>query len=134
MFWERFYDLCASKNMKPNTFAKEVNISSGVVSKWKQTQKVPEIGELIKISKYFDVSLDYLVFGYERTEVSEKQKKECIQDSEEKNAYLDLSLNEREFQCLTAFNMLKEDDQILTIGFMKGIYEKYTPEQKENVS
>ena len=35
MFWERFYNLCLQKNTKPNPVAKEIGISSGIVTKWK---------------------------------------------------------------------------------------------------
>lgn len=33
MFWERFYELCLKNHTKPNPLAKEIGISSGVITK-----------------------------------------------------------------------------------------------------
>lgn len=61
MFWQRFYDLCLQNNTKPNPVAKELGISTGIVSKWKNENTLPNGENLIKISNYFDVSVDYLL-------------------------------------------------------------------------
>lgn len=61
MFWERFYDMCIEKNTKPNPVAKEIGISSGVISKWKTTGALPSGETLIKIADYLDCSVDYLL-------------------------------------------------------------------------
>lgn len=66
MFWERFYNLCTSKKIKPNAFAKIVGISSGVITKWKQGS-LPNTEALMKISNFFDVSIDYLLTGKEKS-------------------------------------------------------------------
>ena len=60
MFWENFYGLCHSKQMSPNGVAKEIGISSGAITAWKQG-KVPHHDTLIKIANYFGVSVDYLL-------------------------------------------------------------------------
>ena len=54
MFWENFYGLCHSKQMSPNGVAKEIGISSGAITAWKQG-KVPHHDTLIKIANYFGV-------------------------------------------------------------------------------
>ena len=61
MFWDRFYELCCSKNTKPNPVAKELGISSAVLTKWKNGISYPNGEFLIKIAKYFNCSIDYLV-------------------------------------------------------------------------
>ncbi len=61
MFWERFYELCCRKNTRPNPVAKELGISSAVLTKWKNGVSYPNGEYLIKIAKYFDCSIDYLV-------------------------------------------------------------------------
>lgn len=61
MFWERFYELCNSVGVKPNPIAKELGISSGVLTKWKSGTSFPNGTILIDIAKYFDCSIDYLV-------------------------------------------------------------------------
>lgn len=61
MFWERFYELCISTGSKPNPIAKDLGISSGVLTKWKSGISFPNGTILIDIAKYFDCSIDYLV-------------------------------------------------------------------------
>lgn len=61
MFWDRFYDLCVKRGTKPNPVAKAVNISSGLISKWKSTSTLPSGENLTKIANYLDCSVDYLL-------------------------------------------------------------------------
>lgn len=61
MFWERFYELCISTGTKPNPVAKNLGISSGVLTKWKSGTTFPNGTILIDLAKYFDCSIDYLV-------------------------------------------------------------------------
>lgn len=60
MFWERFVRLCADHNTKPNPVAKELGISSGAVTNWKNGA-VPQSATLKRIADYFDVSVSYLL-------------------------------------------------------------------------
>ena len=61
LFWDRFFNLCVSKGTKPNPLAKEINISSGILSKWKNTDALPNGESLAKIADYLDCSVDYLL-------------------------------------------------------------------------
>lgn len=61
MFWERFYELCIDAGLKPNPVAKDLGLSSGVLTKWKNSTSYPNGAVLIDIAKYFDCSIDYLV-------------------------------------------------------------------------
>ena len=61
MFWERFYQMCILKGTKPNPVAKEIGISSGIVTKWKTDATLPNGETLIKIADYLDCSVDYLL-------------------------------------------------------------------------
>ncbi len=60
MFWERFYGLCRRCGKKPNPVGKEIGLSSGIISKWK-AGGIPNGETLMKLSKYFHVSTDYLL-------------------------------------------------------------------------
>lgn len=64
MFWDQFTKLCNERNIKPNPLGRELGFSSGVVTKWKQGS-FPNTETLMKLAKYFGVSIDYLVFGDE---------------------------------------------------------------------
>ena len=70
MFWKRFYELCISKNTKPNPVAKDIGISSGVVTKWKNGTTIPNGETLIKIADYLDCSVDYLLGRTDNPEIN----------------------------------------------------------------
>lgn len=70
MFWERFYELCLVRGTKPNPLAKEIGLSSGVISKWKYENSLPSGETLIKIADYLDVSVDYLLGRTDKPEVN----------------------------------------------------------------
>ena len=60
MFWERFYELCLKHGTKPNPLGKELGISSGVITKWKNGS-IPNGETLAKIADYLNCSVDYLL-------------------------------------------------------------------------
>ena len=62
MFWDQFMELCKQHETTPNPLGRKLGISSGILSRWK-TGAMPSTDMLIKLSQYFDVSIDYLVFG-----------------------------------------------------------------------
>lgn len=61
MFWERFSELCEKAGTKPNPVGKEIGISSGIITKWKNEKTLPNGETLLKIAIYFNVSVDYLL-------------------------------------------------------------------------
>ena len=70
LFWERFYLLCLSNGTKPNPLAKEIGISSGIVTKWKNEGTLPNGETLLKIADYLDCSVDYLLGRTDKPEVN----------------------------------------------------------------
>lgn len=60
MFWKRFYNLCLRCGKRPNPIGKEIGLSSGIISKWKNGG-IPNGETLMKLADYFDVSVDYLL-------------------------------------------------------------------------
>lgn len=70
LFWERFYNMCIAKGVKPNPVAKEIGISSGIVTKWKTVGTFPNGETLIKIADYLDCSVDYLLGRTDNPEVN----------------------------------------------------------------
>ena len=60
MFWKIFLELCVGNNISPNALAKELKISSGAVTKWKDGS-VPHHSTLLKIANYFNVTVEYLL-------------------------------------------------------------------------
>lgn len=66
MFWNRFFELCASVKLKPNRVASIIGVSSASVTKWKNGT-IPDSDTLLKIADYFGVTTDYLL-GHEQSE------------------------------------------------------------------
>ena len=66
MFWENFLALCNQFNETPNGVAKKLGFSTGTVTWWKKGRHPRDIA-LNKIAQYFDVSVEYLLTGKEKT-------------------------------------------------------------------
>ena len=60
MFWDIYSDLCAKRGLSANYVAKELSISSGTITGWKQG-RVPQNATLKKIADYFGVTTEYLL-------------------------------------------------------------------------
>ena len=60
MFWKNFFELCSRCDKSPNGVAKELGISSGAITNWKNG-RVPHHSTLLKLAEYFGVSVDYLL-------------------------------------------------------------------------
>ena len=70
-FFDIYSMLCNQNGKSPNSVAKELGISSGSVTWWKQG-KIPHAPTLKKIADYFGVTVEYLL-GKE-TEKPQKEK------------------------------------------------------------
>lgn len=59
-FWEIYEKLCFNSGKKTNSVGKELGISSGTISQWKNGS-VPSGEKLVQLADYFGVSVDYLL-------------------------------------------------------------------------
>jgi len=84
MFWERFYSLCQRVGKKPNPVGREIGLSSGIISKWK-AGGIPNGETLMKLSKYFNVSVDYLLGISPSIEIKETDMAPLFSDIELKS-------------------------------------------------
>ena len=69
-FFEIYATLCNQNGKSPNAVAKELEISSGSVTWWKQG-KIPHAPTLKKIADYFGVTTEYLL-GKETNEAEKE--------------------------------------------------------------
>ena len=58
---EKLYALRKKSGLSQEQLAEQLNVSRQAISKWESGQFVPEVDKLIAISKYFNVTLDYLM-------------------------------------------------------------------------
>ena len=60
MFYEKITDLSAKKGMSVARMAQELGLSNATATKWRHGAK-PYYNTLLKVAKYFDVDVEYLV-------------------------------------------------------------------------
>lgn len=110
-FYDNFISICKLRNIPAGTVCADCGLSQGIHSKWKDS--VPKSDAIIKIAKYLNVSIDYLLTGedmsipteykslissYEQLSKDNKQLLNCIissmieiQTSNEKRSEIKLS-------------------------------------------
>jgi len=106
MFWKNFYDLCLEKGKSPNAVAKEIGVSSGSITKWKNDHVIPRESTLKIITEYFDTTIDDLLSN------------EPISRNKEKKPAAISSELDRDMQLISAMvNLLKPEqlDPVLSI-------------------
>ena len=57
----RLFELRTEKELSQRDMAKAMNISQGTYNNWENSNTQPSIEQLIALSKFFGVSVDYLV-------------------------------------------------------------------------
>ena len=68
----RIDSLLKARNIPKSQFSEDIGISIKDIDNWKRSTLLFEVVTLIKIAKYFDVSLDWLMIGHERIAKSEE--------------------------------------------------------------
>lgn len=66
MFYDQLLKLCESAGIKPTTLITNLGMSKGSMANWK-AGKLPSGEALVRFSEHFNVSLDYLVYGKEKS-------------------------------------------------------------------
>ena len=80
MFWDNLITLCVNRNISPSALTKELSISKGVVTKWRNGS-TPHQTTLLKIANYFNVSVEELI-----SEPKDTPPEEIPQGLDEKTA------------------------------------------------
>lgn len=74
MFYVRLQQLCKQKGTTISGMLKTLNLSTGSTGNWKKGQ-LPKGDVLAKIANYLDTSIDYIVFGEFRNNLTENEIK-----------------------------------------------------------
>ena len=77
-FTESLQKIRIGSGLSQEQFAQATDVSRQAVQKWETGASKPGIEHLIKISKYFGVSVDSIIFGNERREEEELTKSSPI--------------------------------------------------------
>lgn len=62
---ERIYQLMNKHDIKPTQLAKQLGMSTSTFTDWGKGKGSPSLKAVMQFAEYFDVSLDYLVYGKE---------------------------------------------------------------------
>lgn len=62
---QRIFRLMDKFNISAAALSREISLSNGLLTQWKQGKQIPSLEAICKIAKYFNVSIDYLVTGEE---------------------------------------------------------------------
>ena len=74
MFYTRLKKICQEKGTKITGMLKELNLSTGSTGNWKKGQ-LPKGEVLVLIADYLDTSIDYLIQGEYKSDLSEDEKR-----------------------------------------------------------
>lgn len=76
-FFDRFKKICNEQNIKISKLEQDIGLSRGASYKWKKSSPSKEVLE--RLSKYLNVSVDYLINGKEKEwqpTITEKEEKD----------------------------------------------------------
>ena len=107
-FSEKIQILRKEKGYSQETLAEKVGVSRQAVSKWESGLSYPETDKLIILSELFGCSIDELLLRNtklpEKEERQDKEKKEIIQNKNEKNSNLTTTID--------SSNVKKEEETV----------------------
>ena len=98
--------------LSQSQFAEIFDVSQQAVQKWESGMSVPDVERIIKIAKYFDVSLDSLLMGNDNRIVEEMNKKDILKPEYQ-------NIHDWEFY---SSNLTTEFKQSLEEGLDIGLY------------
>ena len=75
---QSIYKIRNNAKLTQDQFAEIFDVSQQAVQKWESGSAVPDIEKIVKIAKYFDVSLDSLVMGNDNRLVEDMNKSEIL--------------------------------------------------------
>ena len=73
MFYERLQQLCKEKGTSVSNMLKELGLSTGSTGNWKKGQ-LPKGDILVKISEYLDTSIDFIILGEFKSDLSKDEQ------------------------------------------------------------
>ncbi len=94
-------ELRISKNLTQEELAKKLSMTQKTYSNYENEKTEPNINTLIQIADFYNVTLDYLL-----------------------DRNISGILNSQEYELLSMFNKISDNEKYLTIGFINGLLSK----------
>lgn len=100
--YQEFADLCEERNVTPYRVAKECGFSNVTLSDWKNKNQMPKADKLVKIARFLDTTVEYLVTGEDAPAAAPAYR-----------------ITAFEFQIIIAYRRLSEDAQDVVLSSLK---------------
>jgi transcriptional regulator with XRE-family HTH domain len=107
---QRIFELLRVQNKKQSDLAGYIRISRSAVSDWKSKGTTPTAEYLVKISEFFNVSLDFLLTGEDKN------------SADKRNSVI---ITEDEQEVLDLYKKLGKPDKTIIKGEMYKIHKEY---------
>ena len=122
--YDRFKELCEKHGKSMKEVCDVIGIKSSAVSNWKKRGSLPNGDTCLKISKYFGVTMEYLMTGkdWEREAATPAEI-----ESFEKDAATPHPVTDQERELLRRFVLLDQSDKGKLSAYLDGLLaaEKY---------
>lgn len=114
--------LCHNKNISIRKLEQDIGLGNGTIAKWNKS--TPSIDALLKVSKYFNVTLDYLVTGmppakFQPFEIIKSDDLKIFSEEDLKTLISTNKLSELDKELLEQFHQLTNKNQKFLIDFIK---------------
>ena len=76
---DRIIGLIEEHGLKPTPFGISIGLSNSAFTDWRKGKSFPKLETIIKISNYFCVSIDYIIYGETKSVSSSPQERSLLQ-------------------------------------------------------
>ena len=81
-------ELRKEKNLTQENLAEKLNVSNRTISRWETGSNMPDIGMLVEIAEFYDVSIPEIINGERKSENMYKMSRPNVQKILYKNVQL----------------------------------------------
>lgn len=71
-------ELRGEKGLTQEQTAEQLNVSGRTVSRWETGSNMPDIGMLVELAEFFDVSISEIIYGERKSEEMNQEEKETL--------------------------------------------------------
>ena len=103
---ERLRETRQKKGVSQSTVAEHLNISRQSISKWENNSSYPDLDNLVRLSEYYEVTVDDLLKENQGLKKKIEENNEKIKDSQKKLAYIQANGERDEGLVLLMLNLL----------------------------
>ena len=112
---ERLRALRQERNISQQKLADAIGVTQQSIHKYEHGFAQPDFYTLIELSKFFHVSIDYLIENPE----FDRTYKYKVKNSDDKNSIIELDISPSEYHYLSLFRQLNQETQQSLVHIME---------------